>query len=145
MGLGVIKRLGGYPCAHRQWKDDGHCQFLHGYDRWIEIQWEGERDYRGWIVDFGSLGKLKEDFEYQFDHTCLIAPDDPALADFQKLNAQYIIALRVMDPTMEGMVEWVRDVAHLWTAENFPNAYIVKVDCWENEKNAATWSIDATA
>jgi hypothetical protein len=33
----------------------------------------------------------------------------------------------------------------MWTVENFANANVVRVDCWENEKNAATWSIDATA
>jgi len=146
MGLGVIKRFGGYPCAHRQWQDDGHCKYLHGYDRWIEIKWEGARDHRGWIVDFGGLGELKADFERQFDHTCLIAPDDPCLGIFDGLHNKFgAIDMRIMDPTMEGMVEWVCNVASMWTVENFAHAYIVKVDCWENEKNAATWSIDATA
>ena len=143
MGLGVIKRFGGYPCCHRQWKDVGHCRFLHGYDRWIEIEWEGERDHRGWIVDFGGLEWIKAAFERQFDHTCLVAPDDPCLQAFKNLPGA--LDLRVMDPTMEGMVLWVLDIANKWTVElTAADAYVVRVTCWENEKNAATWKIDAT-
>ena len=73
----IIKRLGGYPCSHRQWKDDGHCQFLHGSDRWIEITWQGERDERGWVVDFGALKGLKEIFEHQIFNTELrVTPEE---------------------------------------------------------------------
>ncbi len=93
----VTKRLGGYPCSHRQWKDDGHCSFLHGYDRWIELEWRGERDYRGWVVDFGGLKELKQAFEHQFDHTCLIAEDDPYLSTWQSLHNYKVIDMRIMD------------------------------------------------
>ena len=137
---GVIKRFGGYPCCHRQWKDDGHCRFLHGYDRWIELEWDGARDERGWVVDFGGLGELKEKFEDMFDHTCLIADDDPEMPFFQSLHANQAIDLKIMDPTMEGMTIWVADVVQRWTVQNCPNAQLIKVTCWENEKNAAVWT-----
>ena len=136
----VTKRLTGYPCAHRQWKDDGHCRWVHGYDRTIEITWQGERDHRGWVVDFGGLADLKRSLGHQFDHTFLVAPDDPALADFQHLAEQDVIDLRVMDPTMEGMADWVAAEAARWTAVHAPHAEVIEVACWENEKNCAAWT-----
>ena len=140
MTTGVVKRFGGFPCSHRQWKDDGHCRWLHGYDRWVTIAWEGEPDHRGWVVDFGGLGDLRSVLERQFDHTTLVAPDDPHLGSFEGLAQGDVIDLRVMDPTMEGMATWVAKMAREWTALHAPNALIVRVECWENEKNGAAWT-----
>ena len=136
---GIVKRFGGYPCAHRQWKDDGHCRFLHGYDRWVVLEWEGSRDSRGWVVDFGDLGELKKLFDNQFDHTVLIDPEDPCMSEWELLADLEAIDLRVMDPTMEGMAIWVADHVQRWTTDNYPNAKLIKVTCWENDKNAAIW------
>ncbi len=135
----VKKRLGGYPCSHRQFKDDGHCRWLHGYDRWVEITWAGQRDERGWVVDFGGLKEIKDALEHQFDHTTLVSPDDPCLPVFKELHLLDAIALRIMDPTMEGMAQWVADLCITWTEKNVPTATVVEVACWENEKNAAIW------
>lgn len=135
----VRKRLGGYPCCHRQWRDDGHCAYLHGYDRWVEIEWEGERDHRGWVVDFGALKEIKDWLEHMYDHTTLISPDDPYLDLFHNLNEQNALDIRVTDPTMEGMAELVATKAITWTKNNAPNAKVVRVECWENEKNCAVW------
>lgn len=139
MTFQVTKRLGGYPCAHRQWKDDGHCSFLHGYDRWIELTWEGQRDDKGWVVDFGGLAVIKEHFDHMYDHTVLISSDDPFLDHFQELNEHNVIDLRVVDPTMEGMSLAVAQFVDDWTYGTHPNAELVEVKCWENEKNAASW------
>lgn len=139
MSYRIRKRLGGYPCCHRQWRDDGHCSFLHGYDRWVEIEWEGERDHRGWVVDFGALKEIKEWLDYMFDHTTLVSPDDPFLAALHVLNENKVLDIRVTDPTMEGMAELVGQKVQTWTRNNFPNARVVRIDCWENEKNCATW------
>jgi len=133
----VVKRLGGFPCTHRQWRDAGHCRWVHGYDRWVEIEWQGERDERGWVVDFGGLDALKATLTNQFDHTFLVAPDDPVLATFTSLHEADVLSLRVMDPTMEGMARWVYDEAVKWTTECAPAARVLEVTCWENEKNAA--------
>ena len=138
--LQVTKRLGGYPCCHRQWRDDGHCSFLHGYDRWVELTWTGERDSRGWVVDFGGLQVIKDVFEHQFDHTTLVAPDDPALSALEELDVRKVVDLRVMDPTMEGMTLWVAERVTGWTQNLYGDAVeLTEVACWENEKNAARW------
>ena len=145
MKASVVKRFGGYPCAHRQWRDDGHCKYLHGYDRWVVLEWVGDRDERGWVVDFGDLADIKKMFDQQFDHTCLIAPDDPEIKIWQELCQRGAIDLRIMDPTMEGMAIWVADQVQRWTTENYPKATLIKVTCWENDKNAAIWNYNTSS
>ena len=49
------------PCAHRQWKHDGHCAYIHGYSREYTFHFEAMSfDKHGWVVGFGDLKKLKE-------------------------------------------------------------------------------------
>ena len=139
MSQQVTKRLGGFPCAHRQWKAPSHCRFLHGYDRMVYLTWEGPRDYLGWVVDFGALKPLRTALEKQFDHTTLIAPDDPHLEDMRFLADAGVIDLRVMDPTMEGMTLWVRDLVQTMQPTIAEEARLVRVECWENDKNSAVW------
>ena len=31
------KRIGPISTGHRQWKDKGHCSFVHGYGRYVEF------------------------------------------------------------------------------------------------------------
>ena len=48
------------PCAHRQWKNEGHCSFVHGYSREFIFHFaSNELDKHGWVVDFGGLKDLK--------------------------------------------------------------------------------------
>jgi len=135
---GTIKKLGGYPCCHRQWKATSHCRFLHGYDRFVTLEWQGPRDELGWVIDFGGLKYIKNVLEYQYDHTTLIAEDDPEMLLFEELAEKGAIDLRVGDPTMEGMTHFVASLVEGWTEENVPAAKLIRVECWENEKNGAT-------
>jgi 6-pyruvoyltetrahydropterin/6-carboxytetrahydropterin synthase len=42
-------------------------------------------DDRNWVMDFGGLKAFKEWSEYMFDHTLVIAEDDPHRAMFEKM------------------------------------------------------------
>ncbi len=67
-----------FPVAYRQWRADSHCRFLHGYSLSIHLEFgTNDLDARNWVVDFGSLKGLKADLESWFDHTLLVAEDDP--------------------------------------------------------------------
>ena len=43
-------------------------------------------DVRNWVMDFGGLKPLKQLLEDWFDHTLLLALDDPNYDDFKKLG-----------------------------------------------------------
>ena len=97
------------PCAHRQWRDEGHCRFVHGYDRSVHLVFEcSELDDKMWAMDFGGLKPIKAWLEDLFDHTLLINEDDPELAFFQEMERRDLCRLRVMPNVgMEGSAKYV--------------------------------------
>jgi 6-pyruvoyltetrahydropterin/6-carboxytetrahydropterin synthase len=78
----------GLSCCFRQWRSThSHCSLLHGYSIGIRLIFESDTlDSRNWVMDFGGLKKFKEWAEYMFDHTTLIAEDDPYLDTFKQLS-----------------------------------------------------------
>lgn len=74
-----------------------------------------------------------------FDHTFLIAQDDPHLEDFKKLNNEGVIQLRVMpNPGMEGTALFVYEEAMKILKSLYgERAWITLVEVSENEKNSA--------
>jgi 6-pyruvoyltetrahydropterin/6-carboxytetrahydropterin synthase len=77
----------GMSCCFRQWRSThSHCSLLHGYSIGIKLVFESETlDDRNWVMDFGGLKAFKQWAEYMFDHTTLIAQDDPHLDKFKAL------------------------------------------------------------
>jgi len=134
------KRFTGFPCTHRQWRANSHCKYVHGYSREFYFEFAANSlTQEGWVVDFGGLKELKNWLEYMFDHTFLIAADDPHLEDFKKLDAQGAIQLRVMpNPGMEGTALYVyEEAAKILKKLYGDRAWITKVQVSENEKNSA--------
>ena len=78
----------GLSCCFRQWRaTHSHCRLLHGYSIGVKLVFECESlDLRNWVMDFGGLKEFKGWLEYMFDHTTLIAKDDPHLENFQQLS-----------------------------------------------------------
>jgi len=77
----------GLSCCFRQWRSThSHCSLLHGYSIGIKLIFESETlDDRNWVFDFGGLKAFKDWAEYMFDHTLVIANDDPHLEKFLHL------------------------------------------------------------
>jgi 6-pyruvoyltetrahydropterin/6-carboxytetrahydropterin synthase len=69
----------GLSCCFRQWRSThSHCSLLHGYSIGIKLIFESETlDDRNWVMDFGGLKAFKDWSEYMFDHTLVVAEDDP--------------------------------------------------------------------
>jgi len=95
----------GLSCCFRQWRSThSHCSLLHGYSIGIKLIFESDTlDSRNWVMDFGGLKAFKEWSEWQFDHTLVIAKDDPHLSlfkDMAKLGKQSeggVCDLRIVD------------------------------------------------
>ena len=72
----TYKQIG--PVAYRQWRADSHCNLIHGYALSFHLEFECDTlDARNWCMDFGGLKPLKGLLEDWFDHTLLVAQDDP--------------------------------------------------------------------
>jgi len=77
----------GLSCCFRQWRSThSHCSLLHGYSIGVKVIFECETlDERNWVQDFGGLKTFKDWLEHMFDHTLLIAEDDPHRELFESL------------------------------------------------------------
>ena len=77
----------GLSCCFRQWRSrHSHCSLLHGYSIGIRLVFESDTlDSRHWVMDFGGLKAFKDWSEHMFDHTLVVAKDDPHLDMFLKM------------------------------------------------------------
>lgn len=133
-----------YPCAHRQWRHKGNCALVHGYSRSFHFVFEAEqRDACGFVVDFGELKWLRDFLDSRFDHTLLLAGDDPELPVFEALNARGACRLVVL-PFGVGMEDTAQYVGS--TVDNElrtrtkGRCWVVSVEARENDKNSAIWA-----
>ena len=131
----------GHSCAFRQWRADSHCNLIHGYALQFEFVFGGtELDERNWIVDFGGLKPLKEWLKYMFDHTYLVAEDDPEmetvlmLADKKLIDVRQVTATgceRFAEMAFDKAEEIVRDLTD-------GRCWVQRVTVREHEANSAT-------
>jgi 6-pyruvoyltetrahydropterin/6-carboxytetrahydropterin synthase len=136
------KRFIGFPCTHRQWRAESHCRFVHGYSRDFYFEFAAaELTKEGWVVDFGGLNEIKLWLGDIFDHTFLVAQDDPELETFQELDERQAIQLRVLpNPGMEGTAEYVyQEASKILERLYGKRAWITRVEVFENEKNSAIY------
>jgi 6-pyruvoyltetrahydropterin/6-carboxytetrahydropterin synthase len=79
----------GLSTCFRQWRaSHSHCSTLHGYSLGFKFVFESETlDSRNWAFDFGGMKPVKAYLDHMFDHTVLVAEDDPALEMFKTLAA----------------------------------------------------------
>ena len=78
----------GLSCCFRQWRaTHSHCSTLHGYSIGIKLIFECDTlDDKNWCMDFGGLKEFKAWADYMFDHTLIVAEDDPMLEFFKHMN-----------------------------------------------------------
>jgi len=77
----------GLSCCFRQWRSThSHCSLLHGYSIGIKLIFECDTlDDKNWCMDFGGLKGFKEWADHMFDHTLVVAQDDPQLEMFKQM------------------------------------------------------------
>ena len=114
----VVKSYGhdeGLSCSFRQWQaDHSHCRFLHGYALAFRFTFATRSlDDRGWCIDFGGLKPLRAWLHETFDHTLLVAADDPELPMLRDLQTRGLAQLRVLDSVG---CEAFAALAYRWTA-----------------------------
>ncbi len=89
----------GLSTCFRQWRSThSHCSLYHGYSIGIKLVFECDTlDERNWVMDFGGLKEFKKWSEYMFDHTMLVAKDDPELQNIMKMGEAGVAEIRVVD------------------------------------------------
>ena len=135
-----IKVFDGYSTAFRQWKaTHSHCQYLHGYALKFKVWFEGEIDEKNWVCDFGCFKRngIKEELTNQFDHTTVVANDDPHMEIFKNMEKAGLIQLKVMKHVgCERFAEWVYNLINdKMQKETDGRVSVLKVEAFEGGTN----------
>ena len=133
----------GFSCCFRQWRADSHCRLLHGYALAFKFVFESKTlDVRNWVVDFGGLKPLKAMLQDTFDHTLLVAEDDPKKQVLLDLDRVHGIA-RVVEVSASGCertAELVYQVTEQWLKDaGYGHVHLVSVEVAEHGANSAVY------
>ena len=143
------KVFDGYSTVFRQWRAEGtHCKFLHGYGVSFKVWFEGELDERNWVWDFGGMKRAngtidgmnpKAWMDHMFDHTTIVAEDDPFLEEFKEMHYQGIIQLRIIPAVgAEQFAKYLYEKLNTFIQEETNGRVkVVQVEFREHEKNTA--------
>ena len=146
------KVFDGYSTVFRQWRAEGtHCKFLHGYGISFKIVFEGDLDERNWVWDFGGMKRAKnkidgmnpkEWMDFMFDHTYIIAEDDPFLEKALEMFWTGIAQVRVLPATgAEQFAKYIYGKVNTFVLEETNNRVrVVSVEFKEHSKNSAIYT-----
>ena len=148
----TYKQIG--PVAYRQWRADSHCNLIHGYALSFHFEFEATSlDARNWVVDFGGLKPLKALLEEWFDHTLLVAVDDPKREELLRLGQLGLAKITEVEKTgCEGLSSFLleflngEDGLDGWLKEaglsDGGRVRCLKVEVRETDSNMAMTCVD---
>ena len=124
---------------------------MHGYGVSFRVTFEGGLDHRNWVWDFGGMKRAetkidglspKAWMDHMFDHTIIVAEDDPHKLDFLKMDTSGVAQVRVVPATgAEKFAEYIFHKLNNFVKTETQERVIVKsVEFMEHNKNTAIYS-----
>ena len=134
-----------FPCAYRQWRADSHCNLIHGYSFNMKFYFgTNDLDARNWAADYGGLKELKSVLESQFDHTLLVAEDDPELAFYKEMEQRKLATLTILPKLgCEGLADQLYKyvngvyIPDMWGQAESKRLWCYRVEVRETQANMA--------
>ena len=145
------KVFDGFSCVFRQWRAEGtHCKYLHGYGVSFKVWFEGELDEKNWVWDFGGMKRAKGTIDgmnpkawmdYMFDHTMIVAEDDPFIESFKLMDRAGAAQIRILPAVgAEKFAEYVYNkLQEFIHTETEGRVRIARVDFMEHGRNSAIY------
>jgi 6-pyruvoyltetrahydropterin/6-carboxytetrahydropterin synthase len=145
------KLFDGFSCVFRQWRAEGtHCKYIHGYGVSFRVWFEGELDERNWVWDFGGMKRAKGTIDgmnpkawmdYMFDHTMIIAEDDPFIESFKLMGQAGAAQVRILPAVgAEKFAEYIYSKLQAFVSEETAGRVnVVRVEFLENGRNTAIY------
>ena len=146
------KIFDGFSTVFRQWRaKETHCSYLHGYGVSFKVTFEGQLDHRNWVWDFGGMKRAKTLIDgmqpkawmdHMFDHTVIVAKNDPMMVYFDTLHDLKTIQLRVIPATgAEKFAEFIfHKLNNFVKDETNDRVNVAQVEFMEHGKNTAIYS-----
>ena len=105
----------------------------------FKVTFIGYLDKLNWVCDFGSFKRngIKEHMSHMFDHTTIVAKDDPKLSIFKKLSEKKLLQLRVLDGVgcekfATYVYNYINNIIH---KETKGRVKVLTVECYEGGTN----------
>ena len=145
------KVFDGFSCVFRQWRAEGtHCKYIHGYGVSFRVWFEGELDERNWVWDFGGMKRAKGTIDgknpkawmdYMFDHTMIIAEDDPYVNAFKEMDRVGVAQVRIIPAVgAEQFAKYIYEKLDAFIQEETAGRVkVARVEFMEHNKNTAIY------
>jgi 6-pyruvoyltetrahydropterin/6-carboxytetrahydropterin synthase len=145
------KLFDGFSCVFRQWRAEGtHCKYIHGYGISFRVWFEGELDERNWVWDFGGMKRAKGTIDglnpkawmdYMFDHTMIVAEDDPFIESFKLMDRAGAAQVRILPAVgAEKFAEYIfHKLQEFINEETEGRVRIHRVEFMEHGRNTAIY------
>ncbi len=134
----------GLSCTFRQWRaGHSHCRLLHGYALAFRFVFATrDLDERQWCYDFGGLKPVRQWLHEMFDHTLLVAEDDPERERLEALGGLGLADVRLLPAVgCEATARFVFDrVAAMVDNETGGRVWLESVEVREHGGNSALYS-----
>lgn len=134
-----------FPCAYRQHKANSHCNLIHGYSFSMKFYFgTNDLDVRNWAADYGGLKELKGILEEQFDHTLLVAEDDPQIDTYRMLQVKKMAKLTILprlgcESIADMLYKYINGVyiPEFWGPSESERLWCFRVEVRETQANMA--------
>ena len=124
---------------------DSHCNVIHGYAFTMRFFFgTDDLDVRNWVADYGGLKELKQILQDQFDHTLLVAEDDPEIEIYKQLQAKKLAKLTILPKLgCEGLADQLYKyvngvyIPDMWGQSEADRLWCYRVEVRETQSNMA--------
>ncbi len=138
----IVAKTFKWEAAHRIPWHEGKCKHLHGHSYKMIVEFDGEPNENGIVIDFNVIKKIVEPYINAIDHTTIISSKDNELKEiFEKKDWRYYIL--PFDSTAENLCKYFADLIiteqEKLLSENKITAISIKI--FETETSYAYLSI----
>jgi 6-pyruvoyltetrahydropterin/6-carboxytetrahydropterin synthase len=95
-----------WEMGHRLPEHFGQCKNIHGHSYKMLVEFEGELDENGMVIDYYDVEKIINPIIEQLDHAFLVNKDDKLTVDFlEKLNSKKVVV--DFESTVENICKYL--------------------------------------
>lgn len=97
-----------WEMGHRLPEHFGLCKNIHGHSYRLIIEFEGELDEQGMVIDFYDVEKILAPIIDELDHAFMVKDDDNLTLEFlEKLNSKKVVV--GFFTTVENICKYISD------------------------------------
>jgi len=97
-----------WEMGHRLPEHFGLCKNIHGHSYKMIVEFEGELDEQGMVIDFYDVEKIINPILKKLDHAFMVKDDDKLTLEFlEKLNSKKVVVY--FESTVENICKYISE------------------------------------